>query len=65
MRSGGIKMFGVWGYLAWLILTFRLIIYVRWLWQKGYRLGTIGAIFLIISTCAFLIYGSFFGSGLE
>jgi hypothetical protein len=58
-------MFGIWGYLAWLILTFRLIIYARWLWQKGYRLGTAGTVFLIVGTLSFLICGSFFGSGLE
>jgi hypothetical protein len=58
-------MFELWGYLVWLILAIRLCVYIRWLWGKGYRLGACGAVFLIAGTLAFLICGSFFGSGLE
>jgi hypothetical protein len=58
-------MFEIWGYMAWLILAIRLCVYARWLWQQGYRLGTVGAVFLIVGTLAFLICGSYFGSGLE
>lgn len=58
-------MFGIWGYLVWLILAIRLCAYARWLWGKNYRLGSIGAIFLIVGALGLLIYGSFSGSGLE
>jgi hypothetical protein len=58
-------MFGIWGYLIWLVLTFRLLIYARWLWQKGYRLGTVGVFFVMTSTLAALLAGTFWGSGLE
>jgi hypothetical protein len=58
-------MFGIWGYLVWLILAIRLFAYARWLWEKNYRLGSVGAVFLIVSVLGLLIYGSFSGSGLE
>jgi hypothetical protein len=37
-------MFGIWGYLVWLILAIRLFAYARWLWGKNYRLGSVGAV---------------------
>jgi hypothetical protein len=58
-------MFEIWGYLVWLILAIRLFAYARWLWGKNYRLGSVGAILLIIGVLGLLIYGSFSGSGLE
>ena len=58
-------MFGIWGYLVWLILALRLCAYIRWLWMKNYRLGSVGAVFLIFATLGLLVYGSLFGSGLE
>ncbi|MCL6590185.1 MAG: hypothetical protein K6U80_09555 [Firmicutes bacterium] len=58
-------MFGIWGYFVWLILGFRLIIYARWLWQKGYRLGAFGAFFVMACTLAALLMGTFGGSGLD
>lgn len=58
-------MFGIWSYLVWLILAFRLVIYARWLWRKGYRLGTIGVFLVMAGTLAALFAGTFGGSGLE
>jgi hypothetical protein len=58
-------MFEIWGYLVWLILAIRLFAYARWLWGRNYRLGSVGAVFLIVAALGLLIYGSFSGSGLE
>jgi spore germination protein KC len=62
--SGVNKMFGIWSYLVWLVLAFRLILYARWLWQKGYRLGTAGVFLVMAGALAALLTGTFGGSGL-
>jgi hypothetical protein len=52
-------------YLVWLILAFRLFIYARWLWQKGYRLGTVGVFFVTLGALGALVVETFSGSGLK
>ncbi|HEX3047899.1 MAG TPA: hypothetical protein VHY08_24320 [Bacillota bacterium] len=57
-------MFGWWGYLLWLILGVRVIVYTLWLWRQKFRMGAIGSIILMVITLGILIYGSLAGSGL-
>ena len=58
-------MFWNWGYLIWLILAVRLLVYAGWLWRNGYRLGTFGVLLVMACTLATLILGTFIGSGLD
>ncbi len=58
-------MFGWWGYLLWLILGVRLVVYAIWLWRQKFRMGAVGVFVLLVSTLGILLFGSFTGSGLE
>ncbi len=57
-------MFGWWGYLLWIILSVRLIVYAAWLWRQKFRLGAVGVFVLMIGTLGLLLYGTMMGSGL-
>ena len=51
-------MYGVIGYLIWLVLAVRLAVYTRWMWKQNFRLGAVGAVFLGAATLAVLVAGT-------
>jgi len=58
-------MFGLWGFLFWAVMTFRLAVFGVWVWKKGYRAGVLGLGFLSLATLGVLLAGIILGNGLR
>ena len=45
--------------MLWLLAALRLLAYIRWAWQKGYRGGAVGMAALAVVTLGVLLLEEF------